>query len=120
MILNLTQHLATAEQIEAGVTEAPCDLTDLLTFTHIPRPEDITSRARQIADIAASSGATKAMIGGAPYLMGALESALHKLGITPLYAFSLRESIEVQENGVTVKRSVFRHIGFIQSCQADN
>ena len=54
------------------------------------------------------------MIGGAPFLMGALESALLDYGITPVYAFSKRESVEeVQKDGSVKKINIFRHAGFI-------
>lgn len=55
------------------------------------------------------------MIGGAPYLMGTLEKALKDKGITPLYSFSERVSIEVvREDETTQKTSVFQHKGFIE------
>ena len=55
------------------------------------------------------------MIGGAPYLMGALEVALKKVGIQPVYSFSERVSKEVVlEDGTTQKTSVFCHKGFIE------
>ena len=80
MIVNLTQHPASAEQVMAGV----CDLPDLeraavkrlLTFPHLPSSEGIHARADEIAAIANVHGAATAMIGGAPYLMAALERAL--------------------------------------------
>jgi hypothetical protein len=56
---------------------------------------------------------THAMIGGAPWMMAALESALLDAYITPLYAFSVRESVEIaQPDGSVVKTAVFKHVGF--------
>lgn len=128
MILNLTQHTATPEQ---GVVE-PADkatVAGLLTFEELPTVFDIAARARALAEIArahfdahvgylggGSLGAGKcAMIGGAPFLMSALEGALTEAGIRPLYAFSLRESAEtVQPDGSVRKTQVFRHIGFVE------
>jgi len=54
------------------------------------------------------------MVGGAPFLMATLERELRRFGITPLYAFSRRDVIETTEGGVTVKTSLFRHLGFIE------
>ena len=47
--------------------------------------------------------------------MAPLERELKKRGITPLYAFSLRESAEkVEADGSTTKMVVFRHKGFVE------
>lgn len=47
--------------------------------------------------------------------MGALEVALKKVGIQPVYSFSERVSKEVVlEDGTTQKTSVFCHKGFIE------
>jgi len=55
------------------------------------------------------------MIGGAPFLMSALEDALVIAGITPLYAFSVRESVEAEQaDGSVRKVAVFRHLGFVE------
>lgn len=47
--------------------------------------------------------------------MGALERALINEGIKPLYAFSLRESVERVVDGKTVKTTVFHHLGFVKA-----
>lgn len=88
MILNLTQHTATPEQITAGVTDLPAaqqaQLHALLTFDDLPTAADIADRAAAIAE--------------------------------PVYAFSRRESVErTGENGQVLKTAVFRHIGFIEA-----
>lgn len=124
MILNLTQHQATPEQVAAGVVDLPPAereaLSVLLTFETLPTRQEIEGRASDIADLAAYSGLADsphvgaAMIGGAPYLMPSLEKALQAVFITPLYAFSVRESVEqALADGSVRKVNVFRHAGFI-------
>ena len=117
IILNLTQHPATPEQIEAGVIEPRGKkiVQQLLTFDDLPTQDVIDARAIQLADYAASHGVTHAMIGGAPWLMHTLADRLFRAGITPLYAFSTRESVEEAKNGDVVKRTVFRHVGFVEA-----
>ena len=117
-IINLTQHQATDEQVAAGVVDldgaARGQLTRLLTFDRAPDPTEIRARARAIADLAVDAGADAAMIGGAPYLMPALEIALADRGIVPLYAYTRRESVERREpDGAVRKVAVFRHQGWV-------
>lgn len=129
MIINLTQHPATPEQREAGVVDIPTaerdQLLKLLTFDALPSREKIAARAAVIAELAAQNGLggddgddplpEAAMIGGAPYLMSALEAALAAVGIKPIYAFSVRESVEkTQPDGTVLKTSVFNHAGFVK------
>lgn len=126
MILNMTQHDATAEQLSAGVIDPPGyirgKIRALLTFDALPSAEEISVRAYAIADLAenaaddvAGADPVYAMIGGAPYLMAPLEDALLRVGIPPVYAFSKRESVEENvPDGAVTKRSVFRHIGFVE------
>lgn len=116
-IINLTQHASTAEQRAEGVMDAldQNSIKELLTFVSIPTPAEIKSRAETLAKIAANNDADAAMIGGAPYLMSALESALKNRGVKPLYTFSVRESVEtVQPDGSVVKTNVFRHAGWVE------
>ena len=136
MIMNLTQHAATPDQIEAGVFNfqgfEKDTLVEALTFQDLPAPEEIRERARTIAGIAArwKSGVehwsksswvggaaperTRAMIGGAPYLMPALERELRAAGIDPIYAFTRREVEEqAQPDGTVKKVAVFRHAGWV-------
>jgi len=119
-IINLTQHPATVEQYEAGVRDfSDSDrvlLVQALTFESVPSESDLLTRAQSIALMAAghSSGVRSAMIGGAPYLMRPLERALWDAGIRPLYAFSVRESVErTRPDGSVEKSTVFRHAGFV-------
>jgi len=116
-ILNLTQHPASADQIAAGVVDLTNDLAALkaaLTFGELPNAQEIRNRVRKIADLAVASGIRTAMIGGAPWLMGPLAAKLSQRGITPLFAFSVRETEEqAQADGSVRKVAVFRHAGFI-------
>ncbi len=124
-IINLTQHPATAEQIEAGVLDlSPADralLSSALTFDEAPDEATLVARAITIAMMAAghSSGARSAMIGGAPgtpYFMRPLESALWAENIRPLYAFSGRVRIErPRPSGAIEKITAIRHVGFVGS-----
>lgn len=115
-MLNMTQHPASSEQIATGVVDLPASaqsaLAGLLTVEEIPSAEEITQRCEKIAALA--EGHERAMIGGAPWMMSALESALKSKGIAPCYAFSRRESAEaVQPDGSVRKVAVFRHLGFV-------
>ena len=118
-ILNLTQHNATTDQLEAGVVELPVEtknmLKSLLDFQEIPSYEGILTRAIAICAIAKEHDVSEVMIGGAPFLMGALEATLKDNGITPLYAFSKRVVTETtQEDGTVVKTAEFKHVGFVE------
>jgi hypothetical protein len=115
MILNLTQHTATPEQVAAGVIEPENkeQVVKLLTFDTLPSPQEIWNRAKALAQIAKESSADSAMIGGAPYFMSALEDALIYTNVIPVYSFSVRESQEVvQPDGTVRKVSIFKHSGF--------
>jgi hypothetical protein len=119
-ILNLTQHAATAEQLDAGVVEptnreAVCAA---LTFYEPPPKGDILWRCRRLCDIAQAEKAYAVMIGGAPWLMPTLERWLLGEGIQPLYAFSTQESVDtVQSDGSVRKTAVFRHVGFVPAVE---
>lgn len=118
-ILNLTQHTSTPEQTSEGVVDLIGNALEALkfnlTFVAIPTKKSISERAERIASLASANGFDKVMIGGAPYLMSALESALKARKITPLYAFSERVSREeIQEDGTVRKISTFQHRGFIE------
>ena len=119
-ILNLTQHAATPEQVAAGVVEPnnadKAAIKTALTFNALPSDGEMHGRAAAIVAIAKRGGATQVMVGGAPFFLPWLESALLGEGIVPLHAFSRRVSVEtVQPDGSTRKESVFRHEGFIPS-----
>lgn len=116
-VINLTQHAATSEQVEAGVVE-PAEkgaVQAALTFDAIPTASEMAERAAVIARIAVDSGCNKAMIGGAPFFMSALEKALLSANIQPIYAFSVRESVErIDGEGNVIKTNVFKHVGFVK------
>lgn len=121
-ILNLTQHDGTPAQIEQGLYE-PKDkerVKKLLTFKGKPSGDEIWNRAAALAEIANDeclfdeNGERNAMIGGAPYLMSALEAKLLEHGIFPQYSYSDRVSVEVHNaDGSVTKKQDFKHIDFM-------
>lgn len=117
-ILNLTQHKATPDQMASGVIE-PKDKSEIqkyLTFDSIESERAIRRRAMALADIALENNCRIAMIGGAPYLMAALEDELNKVGIKPVYAYSERNVVsETLEDGSTKNNVIFEHKGFIET-----
>lgn len=130
MIINLTQHPATPEQIAHGVVDmagAPlATLKALLTFSDLPSAGEIYARASAIAELACNNGLAadgddpqqpaQAMIGGAGYLLPALEAELLARGIEPLHAFTRREVVEsAGTDGAVVKTAVFRHAGWVST-----
>ena len=117
-MINLTQHPASADQIAAGVQDLPAHdravLVGLLTFNVLPDQQDILHRADCVADMAFSTGAGTAMIGGALWLMAPLATALRARGILPSFAFSVRQTVEqTMPDGSVQKTAVFRHSGFV-------
>lgn len=119
MILNLTQHQATTEQISAGVIEPSAEdkktIQSILTFDETPSKGELESRANALVTFVTKMGCRKAMVGGAPYLMSHIERALKEKGYTPVYAFSKRESVDqVQPDGSVRKVAVFRHAGWVE------
>ena len=131
IILNLTQHQATPEQLAAGVVDLDektrQQLGTLLTFNQLPTPEELDFTADAIWHLAYRAAnertdvPTHVMIGGAPWLMSRLEAVFRQYRPGPgpnlgvLYAFSRRESVEeVRPDGSVVKRAVFRHVGFVR------
>ena len=115
-ILNLTQHPCSKEQELAGVIEPANkgEVQRLLTFECLPTQAEIEERADSLAAITVDGECDTAMVGGAPFLMAPLSQSLKKAGITPVYAFSRRESVEkILEDGSVQKSAVFRHLGFV-------
>lgn len=134
MILNLTQHPATPEQLAAGVRDLNQErqaLQELLTFDTLPTLADLEDRADAISLLARRefdrAPFEAVMIGGDPFFMIPLEAALTGDPALPtsdpqtyhpevLYAFSRRESIEQpQPDGSVKKVNIFRHAGFVQA-----
>ena len=123
MILNLTQHPATAEQIADGVRDLPAEaraeLCRLLTVNTLPSQPQIADRCEAIAGLIHHTDANEppaaVMIGGAPWMMGPLVRALQAAGVVQcLAAFSRRESVESTDpTGAVKKTTVFKHAGFV-------
>jgi len=125
-IFNLTQHAASAEQKIDGVIGVgdrhQQEVIDLITFRTIPSKEEMSARAARLAEIVVLEAhwvgleiEFAAMIGGAPFFQSTLERALKESGIKPLHAFSERVVIEeTSPTGETVKKSVFRHVGWVE------
>ena len=128
MIINLTQHQASAEQVAVGVADLPAEMRECLqaalTFDACPTAEEIRERAEIVAELACYNGLSgddgdspmpdQAMIGGALWLMAPLAAALRVRGIDPVFAFSVRETEEQgQADGSVRKVTVFRHAGFV-------
>lgn len=130
IIVNLTQHNPSLEQIQAGVVEPrnPSRVRQLLTFHDVQDLHffALQGRARDITDIAALAfplrykGEKRALIGGAPFFMPYLAHSLKARGITPVYAFSERVSEEqVQPDGSVRKVNVFKHVAFVDATLPD-
>lgn len=118
------------------------ELIFLLTFESLPSREILEVQARTVARLAqkiwnqgpgkaviaalescgelaspvyaCQATLARAMIGGAPFFMSALEKVLIEAGIQPIYAFSIRESVEEpQPDGSVRKVNIFKHKGFV-------
>jgi hypothetical protein len=118
-ILNLTQYLATASQIKAGVVDLPEDERDklrkLLTFDTLPLSKELIERSEAIAEIARKTGCDTAMIGGVPYMLTVLERSLNLIGIHPVYSFMISERVKQINpyDGFTQIANIHRHVGFV-------
>lgn len=126
MILNLTQHNATKDQIYAGIIDMPADfqtaLKGLLTFPTTYTRADLEYRALQIHELIRDMcGAPKCsppkhsldgvMIGGMPSFMPVLEAILVSKGIRVGYACTERQSIDKEVDCKIIKTAVFVHAG---------
>lgn len=121
-ILNLTQHVATPEQVDMGVFEPENKkaVQEALTFDNIPTVEDIDLAVYALSKIvkaeANEHNFDTVMIGGAPYLMGPLQDSLLLDGYHVFYSFTKRESVEtIKEDGTVEKKSVFKHVGWVKN-----
>lgn len=121
MILNLTQHKATQDQIDQGVVdfddETRAEISKLLTFDKLPDHHEMIKRACDLVTILRLKNHIRCevMIGGAPFFMSTLERALYMNEFDPVFAFSKRVSVEKEVNGKIVKTNEFKHIGFVCS-----
>ena len=121
MILNLTQHNATADQINAGINDLPVDfqntLKGLLTFPTQYTRADLEYRSLQIHELVRDfCGTSKevlegVMIGGMPSFMPVLESVLISKGIKVGYACTERKSVDKEVDNKIIKTAVFVHAG---------
>ena len=121
MILNLTQHNATADQINVGINDLTVDfqntLKGLLTFPTQYTRDDLEYLALQIHELVRDfCGTSKevlegVMIGGMPSFMPVLESVLISKGIKVGYACTERQSVDKEVDGKVVKTAIFVHAG---------
>ena len=125
MILNFTQHKATTDQIAAGVFDAPEEfqvaIAKVLTFDELPTTEEINQHAHDAVEIAYAIHDVvifdTVIIGGAPFFIPALADRLDRAGFAVCFAFSKRESVDVQQpDGSVRKTAVFKHDGFVPFC----
>lgn len=125
-IINLTQHELTPEQKAFIDIECHTDrqkVKDLLTFTKLPTREEIVYRALDLAAIVENIidqdehvDMFLVLIGGAPYLMKPLIEELKRLGVTPVFSYTDRVSVEtMQPDGSVVKTQVFKHLGYVEA-----
>lgn len=120
-MLNLTQHVATPEQVQAGVRDLPetarVILSGLLTFKGLPTRPELQRAARSILSLIGGFiiDGEPAMIGGAGFFLPYLTKALDVEGIDAFHAFSERVSIEeTMPDGSVRKINMFKHVGFVQ------
>lgn len=125
-IVNCTRHDATDAQYEAGVVESTENthekLVEIMTFEEPPDPGEVEERAERFADVVERTCKPEtrtAMIGGAPFFMGAVEDALVARDIEPVYAFTQRDVEEVETDEGVEKRTVFKHQGFVRPRKGD-
>lgn len=123
-IINLTQHQATADQVEAGVAnlsgEDLAKLKSILTFVGVSTREEREARAQEVVALATAvwqelgePSGKAVMVGGKPSFMAPLEAALLAVGFAVGYAHSDRVSVDtILPDGSVGKSSVFKHLGF--------
>lgn len=120
-IVNLTQHNPTLEQVEAGVgipLLKEIGQLELLNFDTLEEALTAGLRAIQVAEVVEThcEPGSRVMIGGAPFFMTHLVRELQAKGFMPIFAFSVRDSVDQQmPDGSTKKVSVFRHSGFVEA-----
>jgi len=116
-ILNLTQHEATDIQRDLGVVEPDNkdQVRNLLTFEEPPTSKEMINRAKELAEICRKHDAGYAMIGGAGYFMGILETVLREEDVKSLHSFTKRVVWEEDNgDGTTTKKSQFVHTGWVK------
>ena len=117
---NMTQHVASADQLKAGVVELneiyKTTLLEALNFEGVPTSSDVGKAVQLMAGLmdeqeAYETEEVQFMVGGAPYLMAALTQW------APIYRMVFACSDRVSEeqhmpDGSVRKVNVFKHIGF--------
>lgn len=121
-VVNLTQHLATKEQIEEGVFDLPEGLREKLVkaliFPAQYTKADLEVAAQEVVNLVKEVDNFRVMIGGMPSLMPVLEKALIKEGVAVSYARTERVSVDqAQADGSVKKVSVFQHAGLYWSSE---
>lgn len=113
-LLNITNHVATPDQIVDGVREPSNkeEIQRLITFNDIPSVDELKDVASKVADIVQKEGYQQVMTGGAPYLDRFLREELDRRGIDSYYAYSKQEIIK-NDDGSSTK--IFKHQGFVPS-----
>jgi copper homeostasis protein CutC len=111
-ILNLTQHVASDEQVKEGVFEPiEADKVEIKKLLTVKAGDSLTEKVEGLVEIAKKyHDADYIMIGGVAYLIAPLESKLKSAGLNPVHAFSERAVVE--KNGV--KTSIFKHTGWFK------
>lgn len=122
MLVNMTQHQATPDQLAAGVHDLTAEgrtiLSKNMTFSSPPSRETLLSCAEYLIQIIEGEypNATTVMIGGAPYLMAPLVERLTAHGIAAIYSFTKRESVDVHNaDGSVTKNAIFKHVGWVHA-----
>ena len=124
IIINLTQHAATPDQVAQGVVDLPDSLQHiakgLLTFVQLPTADQVMQRAVALTKLISNQypyyDVDAVMIGGAPYLMAPLVSQLMQSGYQAVFAYTDRVSVDVvQPDGTTKKTAIFKHMGFVNA-----
>jgi len=115
-VLNLTQHKATIDQVGVIEPENKKKIQNHLTFVSLPEKGIIDIKVHSLVEycIEFHPSVKEVMIGGAPFIIEPLAIALRAAGFTPVYAFSMRQSVEKVVNGEVIKSSVFKHMGFVK------
>ena len=121
MILNLTQHNATKDQINAGIVDLPAEfktaLVGAITFPATYTKSDLERKARQVLEVVRDyhgsevAKTASVMIGGMPSFMPVLERVLSEYGIKVGYACTERKSVDKEVDGKIIKTAVFVHAG---------
>lgn len=123
-MLNITQHVATPVQVSQGVVEPSLEfkteLQKLITFDRsvIEQPEIIGVRSQAVVQLIKTHypNTQRVMVGGALFMMPSLVNELKEAGIEPLFAYSDRVSVDVQNPDGTVSKTVkFEHLGFVRA-----